>query len=701
MKLSFLRLASIFASSSLVIVYAHAGQEADLDSKLSQIEKTVEAKRKQLHIPGVSMLIIKDGKVVYMKGLGYRDLEKKLPVTPSTLFGIGSSTKAFTSLEMGMAVDDGLVKWTDHPGNYLPYFKLWDKEANEKFTITDMLCHRSGLNRTDVLWIEDRLTREEAIRALQYVKPTIPFRAGFQYQNIMFAGAGEIVGKVYKSSWEQVTRDRIFKPLGMSGSNVSIKELEKVADRALGYSLTESGAVLTPYRSVVSCGPAGSINSNAIDMAKWLQYAMSGTYGNGKRLVSEDAYKEWFSPKTMMAPGNMYALGWFVRQWQGKKLIEHGGNIDGFNAQVGFLPDEKIGFVMLTNVGGSELPAYAMETVWKTFLGDKKDPRQTSEPQGDPAKEVGNYAAADLPVRLQVTVSGKTLSVLPTGQPKLTLVNLGGRVYKFAPPAPDGIYLTFRPDEKDPSKTEVLLEQSGAKIVFKQVASDFKSDITVEELTRKMAAALGGEKTLRSIKSLETSADMLLAHQGLTGTSHRYVQNSKYLEDVRFYAMNREVAKIQSVFDGKRGAVNQISRFVEVKGKALDDMRRETDLRSVLDPIHFYKDVKITGKEKLRNEEVYVLQKTTKGDAVTTEYVSTKSFLVLKKETAAGTDEYFDYRRVGGTMVPYLTRSEHPLLGKIMVTVTSVKINGKMDSKVFSVDRVKASATHIKSQGLR
>lgn len=676
-------------------------QGNDLAAKLTQIERTVEKKRKELGVPGASMLIMIDGKVVYMKGLGYRDLEKKLPVTPNTLFGIGSSTKAFTALEMGMAVDDGLLKWSDHPRKYLPYFKLWDKDANDKFTITDMLCHRSGLNRTDILWIEDRLSREEAIRALQYVKPTLPFRAGFQYQNIMFAGAGEIVGKVYNSSWEQVTRDRIFKPLEMTSSNVSIAELEKVADRAKGYSLSDGEAVFTPYRSVVSCGPAGSINSNAVDMAKWLQYVMSGTYSNGKRLVSEETYKEWFAPKTMVAPGNMYALGWFVRQWQDKKLIEHAGNIDGFNAQVGFLPDEKIGFVMLTNVGASELPSFAMETVWKNLLGEKKDPRQTNDPQVDPQKEVGIYGSKDIPIKLNVTIDGKKLSVTPTGQPKLALVSLGGRVYKFAPPAPDGIYLTFRPDEKDATKTEVLLEQSGAKIVFKREDSSYTSDISVEELTNKMARALGGEKGLGSIKSLETRAEMVIAGQGITGVNNRHMLGNRYLEEVQFFAMNREVASLQTVFDGKHAAVNQISRFVEVKGKALDDLKIENDNRAILDPLKYFKEVKITGKEKYRNEDVYVLQKTRASGTVTTEYVSAKSFLVLKKETAASTDEYYDYRKVGGTTMPFLIRSTNPLLGSVLITVSSVKVNAKVDPKLFSIDRIRALSTHVKTQSPR
>lgn len=698
MKPHFFRFALAAVCSSLTVAYVHAGQDPNFAAKLASIEKAVEAKRKELKVPGACMVVVQDGIPLYVKGLGYRDQEKKIPATANTLFGIGSSTKAFTGLGMAMAVDEGLVQWTDHPKKYLPYFELWDKEANEKFTLTDLLCHRSGLNRTDILWIEDRLTREEAIRALRHVKPTIPFRAGFQYQNVMFAAAGEIVGKVFGKSWEQVTRERILLPLSMTSSNLTITELAKVEDRAIGYSLTEKGAEPTPYRHVVSCAPAGSINSNAIDMAKWLRFAMTGKIGVDRRIVSEAGYKEWLTIKTPVGPNSGYALGWFIRQWQGRKLVEHGGNIDGFNALVAFLPDDKIGFVMLTNVSNSELPSFAMETVFKTFLGDKKDPRQTEEPQGDPKKEVGTYASKDVPVKLTVELKDKKLRVTATGQPPLEIVNLGGRVYKFAPPAPDGIYLTFRPDSTDPSKTEVLLEQGGAKVVFTQESSDYKPDISVDELLRKMTDAMGGAKALQAAKSVVTHADVLIASQGLTGKATRYVSQGRFLDEVRFYAMGKNVASIVQVFDGKRGGANQFSRFVEIVGKPLEDLRREADLQSPLRAKADYSEIKIVGKEELDGEEVYLVQRVSKSGTETKEFVSARSFRVLKRESASGTERYYDFRKVDGLVIPFLSRFENPVLGSMMITVKEVKVNGKIDPKVFSFERVKAEATHIKSR---
>src|SRR5437762_4081530 len=163
----------------------------DIKARLAAIEKAIEAKRQEYHIPGASLVIVKDDHVIYMKGLGYRDFERKLPVTPDTLFAIGSSTKAFTSMLVAMAADEKRISLDDSPKKFLPYFHLQDPEADAKITVRDLLSHRSGLNRTDLAWITGVLNREEVIRVAARAKPTAKLREKFQYQNVMYSAAGE------------------------------------------------------------------------------------------------------------------------------------------------------------------------------------------------------------------------------------------------------------------------------------------------------------------------------------------------------------------------------------------------------------------------------------------------------------------------------------------------------------------------------
>ena len=191
---------------------------SDLDARLAAIEKAVEEKRQEFGIPGLSLVIVKDDRVVYMKGLGYKDFEAKVPVTPDTLFAIGSSSKAFTGMLVTMAADAGKLSLDDSPKKHLPYFKLQDPEADAKITVRDLLSHCSGLNRTDLAWISGVLNREEVIRVASQAKPTAKLREKFQYQNVMYAAAGEIVGRVENSTWEKLIAERIFKPLGMKSS---------------------------------------------------------------------------------------------------------------------------------------------------------------------------------------------------------------------------------------------------------------------------------------------------------------------------------------------------------------------------------------------------------------------------------------------------------------------------------------------------
>src|SRR5690606_29526846 len=191
------------------------------------------------------------------KGLGYKDFENKVPVTADTQFAIGSATKAFTGLTVLMAQDAGKLSLDDSPRKYLPYFRMYDPETNEKITIRDLLSHSSGLNRTDLAMITGRLTRAELIEVAAQARPTAKFRERFQYQNLMFTAAGEVVAAVEKKPWEKVVPEMVFKPLGMANSSMSIEEMAKAADSSFGYqyNFDTKETQRLPFREIKEVAP--------------------------------------------------------------------------------------------------------------------------------------------------------------------------------------------------------------------------------------------------------------------------------------------------------------------------------------------------------------------------------------------------------------------------------------------------------------
>lgn len=454
---------------------AQTAVPADLDAKLAAIEKAVEEKRVANGIPGLSLVIVKDDRVIYMKGFGYKDFEKKVAVTPDTLFAIGSSSKAFTALLVALAADEGKLSLDDAPKKFLPYFKLQDPEADAKITLRDLLSHSSGLNRTDLAWVSGVLNREETIRVAAQAKPTAKLREKFQYQNIMYAAAGEIVGRVENSSWEKLIAERIFKPLGMKGSDISAAEMQKARDYSYGY-VYEAATKETrrvPMRDLPAIAPAGAINSNARDMAQWLRLMLGGGVFEGKRLVSEKNFAELLKPQMKISGMLSYGLGWFLREWRGHKVAEHGGNIDGFNAQVALMPDQRLGFVMLTNVSASPLPASAMNVVWSNLVGDPTAPAPpaaavaAADPAAKIENEVGEYNFEAAGFNVSISVNDGKLKMAVPGQPTYTLAPVGGRRYKLA--EIEGFYVTFRPAKENAQETEIYLEQPQGNYTLKKV----------------------------------------------------------------------------------------------------------------------------------------------------------------------------------------------------------------------------------------
>lgn len=673
---------------------AGAAWAADsVDPKLRAIEAAVDAKREELHIPGASLAIVKDDRVIFVKGFGERDVQNHLPVTQDTLFAIGSSSKAFTALTVMMSADEGKLRVTDSPKKYLPYFKLQDPDADTKITISDLLCHRSGLNRTDLAWYTGQLKPSEIIRVAGAAKPTAKFGEKFQYQNVMFLTAGEIVAKVQKTAWPAFVTRRIFRPLGMRATNLSVPATLQAEDHALGYTWDEDGKKLVelPMRDIACIAPAGAINSNVVDMAQWVRFMLNGGTVGTKRLVSEKNFGELAQNRISLSPAVGYGYGWFLREWHGHKVVEHGGNIDGFNAQVALMPDQHLGFVLLTNVSASPLGAQTMDTVWTNLVGlpaEEKPPVSSASigPTIAPDKEVGKYVLAVAKATFEVAMRDGGLKLVVPGQPTATLTPVGGRKYKLTSPFPDGFFLTFRESKSDPAVAEALLEQPQGNVVLeREKATVFCGPMTVEELMRKQVEALGGEPSLRVRKSMMSRFEIVMEDQGITAAAVEWYDGpGRHAQEMILSAAGKPIAVIRDYCNGKQSGEETSFGMPETKsGSKLRDAVVDATLWPELEWKTLFKSVTITKMDKVDGEDVYVVEKKTDSGRVTTDFVSAKSFLVVKRDTSSASQTYGDYRNAGGVKAPFKRIVTTPAGIRNTIQIRELKFNIKPPASVF------------------
>jgi len=339
---------------------------------------------KDWRVPGVAVGVVQDGKVILLKGYGYRDVEKKLAVTPNTLFAVGSITKSFTVTMLGMEMDEGKVDWDKPVRNYLPDFRMYDPVLTEQIIVRDLITHRSGLPRHDMVWYSSDFTREDLVRRLQYLEPNKPLRSTFQYNNLMFMTAGYIAGRLNGKSWEDSVRERILLPLGMNGTTFSEKDTQSAPDFAQPYQKgndVKSDVKRMPFDAqcpdTCALGPAGEINSSVADMSRYVLFHLDKGKLAGKALLSENNAVQMQTPQ-MVIQGSpdfkeqsetSYGMGFFISSYRGHKQVEHGGNIDGFSAEMIFLPADGIGVVVLTNLDGTAVPNVVAYNVLDRLLG--------------------------------------------------------------------------------------------------------------------------------------------------------------------------------------------------------------------------------------------------------------------------------------------------------------------------------------------
>lgn len=332
----------------------------------------------QLKVPGVAMAVVKDGEVVFAEGFGLRDIESKLPMTADTILAIGSSSKAFTAFALGTLVDQGKVEWDTPVRTYIPWFRLYDVQAGERLTPRDLVTHRSGLPRHDLVWYNKTgWSREQFVRSLAHLPPTADLRERWQYNNLMFLTAGYLVETLTGKSWEDSVRALVFDPLGMARSNFSVFESQKDKDFAQPYAEREGKIQKIPFRDISAVGPAGSINSTVNEMSRWVAVHIGGGKFGDKQVIAPATLADLHRPAMVSGAvptrpdisAMAYALGWMVDNYRGHHRVHHGGNIDGFSAMVSFLPNDGLGFVVLANKNGTGLPELLVRAAADRILG--------------------------------------------------------------------------------------------------------------------------------------------------------------------------------------------------------------------------------------------------------------------------------------------------------------------------------------------
>jgi CubicO group peptidase (beta-lactamase class C family) len=312
-------------------------------------------------IPGIGVCIIKNGKVVLMKGYGVRDYDTKEKVDENTLFMIGSNSKAFTATALAMLDSDKKLSLDDNVTKWIPEFKLDNRAAGEQAIIRDLLCHRIGFRtfQGDFTYWTSNLTREEVIEKMSHIKATYPFRTNYGYTNAAFLTAGQIIPKATGMQWEDFIKARIFDPLEMKNTLALSKDFSNASNKCSPYTKAEGKLVKIPFCLIDNLGPAGSIGSSINDMSHWVMMQLDNGKYNGRQVVPSYAITQSRTPHSILGDAgralfneghfSLYGLGWFLQEYCGRKIVAHTGGVNGFVTSVTLVPEEKLGIIVFTN----------------------------------------------------------------------------------------------------------------------------------------------------------------------------------------------------------------------------------------------------------------------------------------------------------------------------------------------------------------
>jgi CubicO group peptidase (beta-lactamase class C family) len=504
-----------------------AAQEAPLSGRLEGFDGPIQQVMDDWAVPGLAIAVVTDSAVVWSRGYGERNREAGAPVTDRTLFAIGSTTKAFTAAGLGILQDEGQLDWSTPVQEYLPRFKLNDRFATQEMTPVDLLTHRSGLPRHDLLWYATDYTRESLFRRLRHLAPSASFRTTFQYQNLMYMTAGYLAGELSGRGWEAFTRRRLLDPLGMSRSTFSVDSMQTTDDYARPYGGGRDTVEAVDYRPLDAIGPAGSINSSVSEMTAWVQLLLNDGRHGDTQLIDSTTVAQLMRPRIVLEDirpfmpetggSLLYALGWFKETHGGERLLWHSGGIDGFSAMVGLMPEREVGWVILTNKGGTPAPSVLLYELvdrvlgregedWNQRIGDFYA-RQRAEPdtaQSDTTEAPSDTTAAPGPSHpLGEYVAPYSNPGYGTFEVTMEDDSLAGRYGRFSG--------TLRHQQYD--VFELHAEEGGSEQTFR-VKFGTAMDGTIDEVAIPMEPAVDPIVFTRTADEALTSAEYLKQFTG-------------------------------------------------------------------------------------------------------------------------------------------------------------------------------------------
>jgi CubicO group peptidase (beta-lactamase class C family) len=456
-------------------------------SNIDSLDKYFEKSRAQWDVPGLAVGIIKNDSLIFAKGYGYSNIKKKEKVNPQTIFPIASNTKAFTAASIAILVDEGKLSWDTKVVEILPYFQLYDPFVTEHFTIADMLSHRSGLKTFsgDLLWYGTDYTREAVVRKLHLLKPAYEFRTTFGYSNIMYIAAGEIIAKVSGMSYEEFLNKHFFQPLGMKRTYTSIDDLKDVDNVCTPYNKVNDEVFPIELLNWDNIGGAGILNSDIEDMSKWVKLQLNNGIWHNDTIFTPTQATQMRTPHTNFTvregakrywPSThfkAYGMGWSLEDYHGKLVVSHSGGYDGVITYTCLVPEEKLGFIILTNSTNSLYNALsyrildnflAKDTIdWASLFlpyqqrAEKKTPINIPENAVEPSYKLKDYAGvykSELYGNAAITVKGRKMKVnlLHTvlWEGEISKYNADTFIVEFTkvPPLPQG-FITFTIDKSN------------------------------------------------------------------------------------------------------------------------------------------------------------------------------------------------------------------------------------------------------------
>src|SRR5690349_13244907 len=365
-------------------------QDVDVTQKLAGFDDYMAKVLKDWNGPGIGVGIVVGDKLVFAKGYGYRDYEKKLPFTPGTVCPIASNTKLFTAVASGMLVDEGKLTWDKPVRESMPSIRFYNEQLNNSVTLRDMLSHRTGITRHDTIWYKSDFTRKELFDRLKYLEPQQPMRQTFLYNNLMYAAVGQVIEMKSGKRWEDFVRERIFTPLGMSTTCYTIADMLKQPDFGVPYREKRDSFELYKipyYEDTEGVAPAGAVISNIDELSHWLIALMNEGKYNGKQVLPASVLKATLQPAIALPNtagealgyweilNSAYGMGRQTASYRGKLLTFHGGDLPGFHSQISFMPNDKIGVIVFV-ISDHSAPLYNIISynVYERLLGMDQTP---------------------------------------------------------------------------------------------------------------------------------------------------------------------------------------------------------------------------------------------------------------------------------------------------------------------------------------